>query len=478
MEIKHTKAIIKKYPVIYLLKDVSQINKISLTNDESQYLKKQVKIEKKIVVLNRYTNLILIYIPENIKKEIFIKKENVRKDASKINKIVNEHRISDISVCSFIDHDEINYAFIEGFMLSNYSFSKYFTKAFKHDFPVLKTVNIVGNTLSGKQTDELSVIIDGVFIARNLINEPLSHLNAQQLAQEILRISEESGFFAEVFSKKKIESLKMGGLLSVNKGSINPPTFTVMEWKPANAVNKKAIVFVGKGVVFDTGGINLKPDKSMETMKSDMSGAAVVIALMYIVSKLKIPVYIVGLVPATDNRPGEDAYVPEDIITMHNGKTVEVLNTDAEGRMILADALSYAQKYKPELVIDIATLTGSAKSAVGHFAIVGMGNVKREIFSKLVCSGQNVYERVVEFPFWEEFEELIKSDIADLKNTGGPFAGAITAGKFLEQFTDYPFIHLDIAGPAYLTVKDSYRGKGGTGIPVRLLFDFIKNFYK
>jgi leucyl aminopeptidase len=206
-----------------------------------------------------------------------------------------------------------------------------------------------------------------------------------------------------------------------------------------------------------------------------IKGAAAVAATIKAIAEAKLPVYVIGLIPATDNRPGQKAYAPQDVITMHNGMTVEVLNTDAEGRMILADALSYAKQYKPRLVIDLATLTGAAWAAIGQYGIVGMGNAFRETFDRLKESGQNTYERIVEFPFWDEYGELLKSDVADLKNIGGKVAGAITAGKFLEHFTDYKYIHLDIAGPAYIPSTDSYRGKNGTGVGVRLLFDYFKN---
>jgi leucyl aminopeptidase len=279
----------------------------------------------------------------------------------------------------------------------------------------------------------------------------------------------------EVFNKKKIEALKMGGLLGVNKGSLDPPTFTIMEWKPSKKVNKNPYVFVGKGVVFDSGGMNLKPGDSMSTMKDDMSGAAAVATAVYAIAKAKLPVWVIGLMPATDNRPGEKAVVPGDILTMHNKMTVEVLNTDAEGRLILADALAYAKKYNPELVIDLATLTGSAVRAVGKYGIVAMQSKAEKELELLKTSGWEVYERLVEFPSWDEYGELIKSDVADLKNVGPGEGGAITAGMFLEKFTDFPFIHLDIAGPAFLEKPDSYRGKGGTGVGVRLLFNFIKH---
>jgi leucyl aminopeptidase len=284
----------------------------------------------------------------------------------------------------------------------------------------------------------------------------------------------QSGVKIEIMNKKKIETLKMGGILAVNKASNEPPVFVVMEWNPSGAVNKKPYVFVGKGIVYDSGGMNLKPGDTMTNMKDDMSGAAAVASAIYAISMAKLPVHVVGLIPVTDNKIGPDAIFPGDIIKMHNGMTVEVLNTDAEGRLILADALSYASRYKPELVIDLSTLTGSAVRAIGKYGIVAMQMKARHEMELLGNSGWQVWERIVEFPSWEEYAELIKSDIADLKNLGPAEAGAITAGKFLEKFTDYPFIHLDIAGPAFLEKRDSYRGQGGTGVGVRLLYDFIK----
>lgn len=213
----------------------------------------------------------------------------------------------------------------------------------------------------------------------------------------------------------------------------------------------------------------------MTIMKADMGGGAAVAGAMYAIAKNKLPVHVIGLVPATDNRLNNNAYVPGDVVTMHSGKTVEVLNTDAEGRMILADALSYAQKYKPELVIDLATLTGASMRALGHIGTAAMGTAEKNSMEQLKSSGEEVYERIAEFPFWDEYGDMIKSDIADIKNIGGPVAGSITAGKFLEHFTDYPWIHLDIAGPAILDGKDAYRTKGGSGVGVRLLYNFFRN---
>ena len=271
----------------------------------------------------------------------------------------------------------------------------------------------------------------------------------------------------------------MGGLLAVNRGSVDPPTFSVLEWQPEHARNSRPIILVGKGVVFDTGGLSLKPTKgSMDSMKSDMAGAAAVIGAMEAVAKLELPLYVIGLIPATDNRPGELAYVPGDVIKMHSGKTVEVLNTDAEGRMILADALSYATSFYPELVIDLATLTGAAVVALGDIVAATMTNEEKgakERLASMVAAGEASGDRVHPLPMFDEYNEQLKSTVADLKNVGGREAGSITAAKFLEHFVDYPWIHVDIAGPSFLAKERGYRSVGGTGFGVRLLVRFLQD---
>ena len=214
----------------------------------------------------------------------------------------------------------------------------------------------------------------------------------------------------------------------------------------------------------------------MLTMKGDMGGAATVAGLMYAVAKNKLNVHVIGVIPATDNRPGKNAYVPSDIIRMYNGLNVEILNTDAEGRLILADALSYAAQYNPDMVCDIATLTGSAASTAGKHASIIVGNVGDEIMNTLKKSGKETFERLIELPLWEEYAESLKSEIADLKNLGKE-AGAITAAKFLERFTDYPWFHIDIAGTFFFESKEKYRGIGGSGVGVRLIYDFLKKHY-
>jgi leucyl aminopeptidase len=335
-------------------------------------------------------------------------------------------------------------------------------------------VGILSKVIKEAEIDRMNIVADAVIRCRTLVNEPVSHLTSKELAKEFRSMGEEAGIKVEVLNKNKIEALKMGGLLAVNKGSTEPPTFTVMEWDPPKAVNKKPIVLVGKGVVFDTGGLNLKTGNFMDGMKCDMAGAATMATVIFAIARLNLPIHVIGLMPTTDNRMDANSIAPGDVIIMSDGTTVEVLNTDAEGRLILGDALSYAKKLKPELVITAATLTGAASRAIGKYGVVAMENKAGKEIDLLEDCGKSVYERLAVFPFWEEYGELIKSDVADIKNIGGVDAGMITAGKFLAHFTDYPFIHLDIAGPAFLDKKDSYRTAGGTGFGVRLLVEFLE----
>ncbi len=408
-------------------------------------------------------------------KEEYKYLEAARKAGNILCKFLNGKKIKETSLINASRKIKLTAAFAEGLALSNYEFLKYKTKDKKEK--TLSTLHIDSKSTDKKTLEEISKIVSANFFSRTLINEPLSYLTATKLSEEIKNAGKANGFSVEVFDKKKIEALKMGGLLSVNKGSIDPPTFTVLEYKPNRKKNKKPIVLVGKGVVYDTGGLSLKPTpNSMDMMKCDMSGAAAVAGIFIAVAQLKLPIHIVGLIPATDNRPGMNAYVPGDVIEMMSGLNVEMLNADAEGRMILADALHYAKQYSPELVFDFATLTGSAKAATGGVASPFMGTAGNEVKKKLLMSANNTYERLIEFPLWDEYGEMIKSDVADIKNIGGPEAGAITAGKFLEHFTDYPWLHFDIAGTAYLMGEDSYRGKYGTAVGVRLITDFLKNY--
>ncbi len=446
------------------------INYDIFSDKEKEILKEEVK-ENKIISLTTPRNIKEVYFVSNDAKHYKVI-EKVRRAAVKIYKSTQSQKQDTITLVA--NNEEYVNAFVEGFLLYDYKFLKYFTKNLDEKKTSFDNLFIYVTESEFDISRTLNVV-EGVYNARDLINEPSVVLTATELANRIKKLGSEAGFEVEVFEKSKIEALQMGGLLAVNRGSIEPPTFTVMEWKPENAQNDKPFVLVGKGVVFDSGGLNIKPGNYMEGMKADMSGAAAVVGTIYSVAKNRLPLWIVGLVPATDNRPGQKAYAPDDVIRMYDGSTVEILNTDAEGRMILADALAYAKKYNPQLVIDLATLTGAAARAIGHYGIVAMHNDDSDShFEILKKAGEESYERIVEFPFWEEYDELIESNIADIKNLGGVEGGAITAGKFLEHFTDYPYIHLDIAGPAFLDKEFYYMKNGGTGVGIRLLSNFFE----
>jgi len=459
--------------IVFLVKDLKKVPSGYLSREEIKFiLEKKQALKKEMFCFNRLSHRIFVqFIKEE--KDDFIRMENCRKAGDSIASVLNSQKLPEIIIDDVNGNTPETLALAEGIILGNYQFLKYKKENGKQN--TLEKIGVFSEKITKDQLGELSIISDAVYRCRTFINEPHSHLNTRTFAKELEEMAMKSGVKTEVLNKKKIESLKMGGLLAVNKASHEPPVFMVMEWKPARAVNKKPVVFVGKGIVYDSGGMNLKPGSSLASMKDDMSGAAAVACAVCAIAKAGLPVHIVGLIPITDNKIGPDATLPGDIITMHNGLTVEVVDTDAEGRLILGDALSYASRYKPELVIDLSTLTGSAVRAIGKFGMVALQVKAGKDLELLSISGWKVFERLVEFPAWEEYGELMKSDIADLKNLGPPEAGAITAGKFLEHFTDYPYIHLDIAGPAFLEKRDSYRGQGGTGVGVRLLFDFIKS---
>lgn len=458
---------------VYLVKAGADLASINLSKDEHEFVKRQHRAKHNLIEINRYKNRIYVaYGDFTGTKSMRI--EAYRKQGNDAQVLLNKAKIERVVVSAINAEKEETLAFTEGLLLANYQFLKYKKEADKKE-NALEEVDIYAVDVNDEEINMLRVLVEAVYNARDMVNEPVSFLTAMRFAEEIKGLGKESKAKVEVFNKKKIESLKMGGLLAVNRGSIDPPTFSVMEWKPKNKINKNPYVFVGKGVVYDTGGLSLKPSNFMDTMKCDMAGGAAVSAALYAIASAELPVWVVALIPATDNRPDGNAYTPGDVITMHDGSTVEVLNTDAEGRMLLADALSYAKNFKPELVIDVATLTGAAARAIGPQAMVGMSVKSADEFEQLQSAGDRVHERIVEFPMWDDYNDQIKSEIADLKNIGGVDAGAITAAKFLEHFTDYPYIHLDIAGPAFLGKKDSYRGIQGTGVGVRLLFDFIKS---
>jgi len=466
----------KDISIVLLISNSKQVTADFLSKPERAYLESEFKNERKTVIINQYNRIVAVHLIETGKDQNS-GLEKCRKAGNSLVAVLNKQKLGQAGIMDLAGKAEEALAFCEGMLLGNYQFIRY-KKERKKEEHTLRTILFSGKNVLPKQLEQLQVVAEATCRARDLVNEPHSHQTARQLAESFVKLGKESGFQVEVLKKSKIKSLQMGGLLAVNAGSQEPPTFTVMEWKPKKAKNKKPVVIIGKGVVYDTGGMSLKPTlNSMDYMKSDMAGAAAVACSMYAIAKAKLPVHVIALVPATDNRPSENAYVPGDIITMMSGQTVEVLNTDAEGRLILADALHYAKRYHPELVMDFATLTGAAAAAVGPYGIVCMGTAGEKAKDELKDCGNKVYERLAEFPFWDEYDELLKSDIADMKNVGGPIGGAITAGKFLQRFVgnDYPWLHFDIAGPSFLHAGSSYRGKNGSGVGVRLLFEYFSN---
>ena len=362
-------------------------------------------------------------------------------------------------------------AFAEGAVLASYRFEKYKSKKAGG----LEEMVLAGGSLPETDIRNIAIVCEAVALTRDLVNEPASVLTAPLLSEIFKEKGISHGFEVEVLEENRIQALKMGGLLGVNQGSDEPPTFNILEYKSPNPKNSKPLILVGKGVVYDTGGHSLKTSSGMETMKCDMAGAATVLGVMAAAAQMQLPLHIIGLVPATDNRISAAAVSPGDIITISDGSTVEVLNTDAEGRLILADALVFAKRYEPELVLDFATLTGAAARAIGKEGFVYMGTAGDDVKTQLKKAQESVWERGVEFPLWDEYAEQLKSPIADLKNIGGAEAGAITAGKFLQHFTSYPWLHFDIAGTAFNEGGASgYIPKGGTGNPVRMVLEWLK----
>ncbi|HEX5385493.1 MAG TPA: leucyl aminopeptidase [Gemmatimonadales bacterium] len=290
------------------------------------------------------------------------------------------------------------------------------------------------------------------------------------LGDKAKELAQRYGFDVTVLDKAAIQREKMGALLAVAQGGGEDPRFIALEYKGSDAA---PIVLIGKGVTFDTGGISIKPAERMEDMKFDMSGAAAVLGTFEVLGRLRPKVHVVGLVPSTENMPSGSAVKPGDVITSHLGKTIEMINTDAEGRLILSDALSYARRYEPSAVIDIATLTGAIVVALGHTA-AGLMGTDDALIEEVRAAGERAGERVWPMPLWDEYRDLMKSDIADVKNAGGRPAGSISAGWFLREFVDgFPWAHLDIAGTAYSDREDASRVKGPTGMGVRLFSEFV-----
>ena len=414
---------------------------------------------------------------ENLKLEDFRKVAGnaIKKSVElKLNKIFL--RIPEVKT---LELGEIVKAMTYGAILGGYTFDKY--KTSKKEVKELE-VSIGAHGISDETKKELDKnieegrqIAEGVIIARDLVNEPSNVIYPETLANEAVKISKESGFDIEVLGVEKIKELKMEAFYEVAKGSDKEPKFIIMRHF-GNKDNKEEILgLVGKGLTYDSGGYSLKPSTGMETMKSDMGGAAAVIGAMSIIAKRNLEINVVAVVAACENLVNGNAYKPGEIIGSMAGKTIEVLNTDAEGRLTLADAVHYIiAKENATEVIDVATLTGAALVALGETTTAVVTN-NSEFYSELKEVSDYTGEKFWELPAFEDYRKLIKSDIADLKNIGGRFAGTITAGLFIEEFVqNKPWLHLDIAGTAWASSKSDYGIKGGTGAPVSTLYELAK----
>jgi leucyl aminopeptidase len=324
-----------------------------------------------------------------------------------------------------------------------------------------------------KGAERGQILGDAINFARRLAITPANDMTPTILAEEATKAAKESGLEVDVLDEERCRKEGMGSFLSVAQGSAQPPKFIVMTYKGDPGSNE-LLALVGKGITFDTGGISIKPAERMEEMKYDMSGGAGVIAAMSAIGRLKPKLNVVGIVPATENMPGGKATKPGDIFTAMNGKTIEVINTDAEGRLILADALCYANKLGANKIVDVATLTGACVIALGHAASAAVTN-NDEFVQQFLTAAKPTGERYWQMPLYDDYSSQMKSDIADLKNTGGRPAGTLTAAAFLKAFVnDTPWVHLDIAGTAYLDNESAWQAKGPTGTPVRAFVSLVE----
>lgn len=403
------------------------------------------------------------------KNEIF--PEKVRQAGGKASHYMRDKGIRKIalstSVLSSLKISPVE--FLEGLLLGQYTFDKYREEKDK------KLINtfIVLSRVTKRLKNELhwtKTLASSVCFVRDLINTPANDMTPTHLAQVALSLKKPL-LSVRILEKNDVKKLGMGAYLSVAKGSKESPKFIILEYKGSKGA---PVIIIGKSITFDSGGLSLKPPDGMERMKDDMAGGATVLGIIKTVSELRFPVRLIGILPATENLPSGSATRPGDVVRAVNGKTIEIINTDAEGRLVLADAIGYAHRYKPSVIVDIATLTGSCSIALGSEAIAMMGN-DRQLMDKLRKAGEKTYERVWEMPLFQEYKDYIKSDIADMKNYGGRSGALIASAYFLYEFAGHvPWVHLDIAGTAWLEKDKPYMPKGASGIGVRLLVNFIK----
>ena len=371
-------------------------------------------------------------------------------------------------------------AIAEGAVLGLYTFNRHLSK--KSEQGVIEGITIIDRNPRNKTAIERGVrtgvvLSEAANLARDMVNEPSNYMTPTVMAAEAKKVAAKYGLGIDILERKQMKELGMGAMLGVAQGSEEPPKFIVLRYYSNNTTTID-IALVGKGITFDSGGISLKPSEDMGDMKSDMAGGASVIAAMGAIAQLKPKVNVMAIVAATENLPSGTALKPADILTAMNGKTIEIITTDAEGRLTLADALGYANKLGAKKIVDVATLTGACEVALGNITTGAFTN-NQELLDKIITAGKDVGDKLWQMPMFEEYKELNKSDVADLKNTGGKKGGAITAALFLEEFAEQtPWVHLDIAGTALLNSAKGYYNKGATGVPTRTLIKLVLSLAK
>ncbi|MGD2079117.1 MAG: leucyl aminopeptidase [Chloroflexota bacterium] len=368
-------------------------------------------------------------------------------------------------------------ATIEGSLLALYRFDAEKQQELKHAIERISVVEYDKGKIAAIQNgvDSALAVIAGVKLARDLVNMPPNVATPTRLAQAAQEIADESGMKIIVGDRSWAAEHDMGAFLAVAKGAGEPPKFIVLEHN-GERDDLETVVLAGKGITFDTGGISIKPSERMGLMKSDMAGAAAVLGAMKSIGRLDLPLRVIGITPCTENMPDAEAYRPADVIKASNGKTIEIISTDAEGRMVLADGLVFAARYDPDAVIDLATLTGASVVALGRGMAAALFSNDDSLRDRLMAAADASYERLWPMPLWDGYLEAIKSDVADMKNSGGRMGGVATSAIFLKQFTDYPWAHLDIAGMAFGEKDKGYLTTGATGYGVRLLLELLRRW--
>ncbi len=478
----------KSAAVLFIVDSKSMKNELAATLNELGIELNKIQLEK---FLKKDETELISVLPKGKPDLMLIKKINADKSfnqdffrnyLSDVIQKLNDYEIDNLQL-QIPDEKKVERKFpsynyclqtiAEGIYLGNYNFNIY--KSDKKKPKNIMVSLITGDAAAVKTAFEKGKnIIESVSFARDMINEPAITLTPQEMYIRSKKELTKHGIKVNLFDKKKLTQKKMNAILAVGNASANPPLLMIMRYKPS-VKPKRKIALVGKGVTYDTGGLSIKPTLGMNEMNADMAGAGTVVGIMIAAAKLKLPVELIGVTPLVENMISGGSYKPGDVVKTSSGKSIEVKDTDAEGRIVLADALEFASKEKPDEIIDFATLTGAVAVALGLF-IAGVFSRDEELITKLVAAGNKTHERLWAMPFFDDYNDLIKSDIADVSNLGPRWGGAITAGKFLEHFVDksIPWAHIDLAGPALKHKSTSYTEKYNTAFGVRLIVDYLQ----